>query len=142
MLSVFNCAKQSMSPNSVFCICPGPRLSWGKSTEVLGAGLLTLLPCVDLLSYKTPTIVNKGHYKNEESQDSVYLDVENYPVYSPSKYPLIECSVTLSKLENMSGNFKIKKKVDSYKGQLILRCSFSVFKSPKKPTKILSDFLP
>ena len=62
--------------------------------------------------YKTPTNVNKGHYKNEESQDSVYLDVENYPVYSPSKYPLIECSVTLPKLENMPGNFKIQKQME------------------------------
>ena len=73
------------------------------------------------LIYKTPTMINRGRYKNEESQDSVYLDVENYPVYSPSKYPLIKCSVTLPKLENMPGNFKIKKQIESYKGQLILK---------------------
>ena len=67
------------------------------------------------LIYKTPTMINRDRHKNEESQDSVYLDVENYPVYSPSKYPLIKCSVTLPKLENMAGNFKIQKQMDSYK---------------------------
>ena len=58
MLSIFNCAKQSISPNTVFCLCPGPRLSWGNFREVRGAGFLTSLPRVDLLSYKTPTIVS------------------------------------------------------------------------------------
>ena len=28
------------------------------------------------------------------------------------------------------------------KGQLISKCPFGVFKSPKKPTKLLSGFLP
>ena len=28
------------------------------------------------------------------------------------------------------------------KGQLILKCPFGVFKSPKKPTKIFPEFLP
>ena len=61
--------------------------------------------------YQTPVKINKGHYLNE-AKHSGYLDVENYPVYSPSKYPLIKCSVTLPKLEYMPGNFKVKKQID------------------------------
>ena len=59
-----------------------------------------------------------------------------------SKWPAFELSVYLFQqiFANLSHKFEKKWKLSTAKGQLILEFPFGVFKSSKKPTKIVQDF--
>ena len=79
-----------------------------------------------------PTSIEKSTDKENSKKKAIFVTVER---------PNSGASPELTS-SSQSKNENLKKKAALTKGQLISKCPFGVFKSPKKPTKNLSGFLP